>query len=109
MFETTENSGTFNVTDLPDLRSHGQTLTKVEVQDSNECVKFGPLSCSSVVLSGDILVLENGESTVIATYAVTLTQASSTPTSQSTVQSDLYVNMESRSIFSQERGNPVPK
>ena len=46
-----------------------------------------------MVLSGDILVLENGESTVIATYAVTLTQASSTPTSQSTDQSDLYVNM----------------
>ena len=28
MFATTENSGNFNVTDLPDLRSHGQTLTK---------------------------------------------------------------------------------
>jgi hypothetical protein len=74
VFTTTESSGNFNVTDFPDIKSHGQTLTKVE-KVNRKCETNESGTCATVVLHGNLLVSATNSNTVIASYTVAFQQA----------------------------------
>ena len=98
-FRTNEYSGNFNITDYPDLKSKGQTLTKVEktITKCNEGITITPC-LSTLTLSGNLLSNPTDGESAIATYTVMFQQAigqySSSFSNDVLENQDQYVNMQ---------------